>query len=174
MRRAKSFNDEGPGIPRALLTGFLAGAAADLVILPAVWGWLAPAVEGVADAVLRTLSPASPTPPSGTMATLRLENPLAALPGILSGGQRSAFLLAALGVLALCITIALANRISRIRWIHDGTWVGGRRAPSAPIHGDARLVSRPSELRRLTSGWREGKGPRGGSSPSASSAARFG
>lgn len=162
MRRAKSFNDEGPGIPRALLAGFLAGAATDLVILPAVWGWLAPAVGGVVDAVLRTLSPASPTPPSGAMATPRLENPLAALPGILSGGQRSAFLLVALGVLALCIAIALANRISRTRWIHDGTWVGGRRAPGAPIHGDARLVSRPSELRRLTSGWREGEGPRGG------------
>lgn len=162
MRRAKSFNDEGPGIPRAMLAGFLAGTAADLIILPAVWGWLAPAVGGVVDAVLRTLSPASPAPPSGAVDVPRLENPLAALPGILSGGQRSAFLLAALGVLALCITIALANRISRTRWIHDGTWVGGRRAPGAPIHGDARLVSRPSELRRLTSGWHEGEGPRGG------------
>lgn len=53
MRRAKSFNDEGSGIPRAMLAGFLAGAAADLVILPVVWGWLAPAVGGVVDAVLR-------------------------------------------------------------------------------------------------------------------------
>lgn len=79
MRRAKSFNDEGSGIPRAMLAGFLAGAAADLVILPAVWSWLVPAVGGVVDAMLRALSPASPAPPSDAVEVPRLENPLAAL-----------------------------------------------------------------------------------------------
>ena len=48
------------------------------------------------------------------------------------------------------------------RWLHDGTWVGGRRAPGAPIHGDARLISRHSELKRVSESWKEGEAPSGG------------
>lgn len=41
--------------------------------------------------------------------------------------------------------------------------MGGRQeGPGTPIHGDARLVSRPSELRRLARRWREGGKPEGG------------
>ena len=48
------------------------------------------------------------------------------------------------------------------RWLHDGTWVGGRRAPGAPIHGDARLISAHGELKRRSESWQEGKRPSGG------------
>ena len=162
MRRMKSFNAEGSGMARALLGGVAVGVVIDLSALPSVWDWLAPTVSGAAGAVAHVLSPASVPPPSGGAATPRLVSPLSALPAILSGGQRGAFLLAALGVLALCVAVAAANRVSHLRWLHDGTWVGGRRAPGAPIHGDARLVSRPSELRRLTRCWRAGEQPEGG------------
>lgn len=162
MSKMKSFNTEGAGMARSLLAGAAVGLALDAAALPAVWGWLAPAVAGAVQTVAYVLLPASATPPSSVAATPRIDNPLSALPAILSGGQRGAFFLAAFGVLALCVAVAAANRASHLRWLHDGTWVGGRRAPGAPIHGDARLVSRPSELRRLTSGWRKGKKPEGG------------
>lgn len=162
MRRMKSFNAESSGMARALLSSVAVGVVIDLSVLPSVWDWLAPTVSGAAWAVAHVLSPASVPPPSGGSATPRLVSPLSALPAILSSGQRGAFLLAALGVLALCVAAAAANRVSHLRWLHDGTWVGGRRAPGAPIHGDARLISRLSELRRLTRRWREGEQPEGG------------
>lgn len=162
MSKMKSFNAESSGMAQALLTGAAVGVALDIAALPAAWGWLAPALAGMVETVAYVLSPASAPPPSGVEASPRVENPLSALPAILGGGQRDAFLLAALGMLALCVAVAAANRASHLRWLHDGTWVGGRRAPGAPIHGDARLVSRPSELCRLTRRWREGERPEGG------------
>ena len=162
MSRMKSFNAEGSGMAQSLLAGTAVGAALSLVALPAVWGWLVPAVAGMAGTVAYVLSPASAQPPSAVCPEPRIDNPLSALPAILSGGQRDAYLLAALCVLVLCATVGAASRASRLRRLHDGTWVGGRRAPGAPIHGDARLVTRPSELRRLTRGWREGRPPEGG------------
>lgn len=162
MSKMKSFNAEGSGMVRALFTGAAVGIALGVAALPAVWGWLAPAVADAVQAVAYVLSPATASPPSGVAAAPRIDNPISALPAILAGGQRGAFLLAALGVLALCVAVAAANRASYLRWLHDGTWVGGRRAPGAPIHGDARLVSRPSELRRLTHRWRGGEKPEGG------------
>lgn len=162
MSKMKSFNAEGSGMVRALFTGAAVGIALDVAALPAVWGWLAPAVAGAVQAVAYVLSPATASPPSGVAAAPRIDNPISALPAILAGGQRVAFLLAALGVFALCVIVAAANRTSYLRWLYDGTWVGGRRAPGAPIHGDARLVSRPSELCRLTRRWHEGGEPEGG------------
>ena len=162
MSKIKSFNTEGAGMARALLAGAAVGIALDAAALPAVWGWLAPAFADSVQTVAYVLSPAAVPPPSGVAAAPRIDNPLSALPAILAGEQRGAFLIAALGVLALCVSVAAANRASYLRWLHDGTWVGGRRAPGAPIHGDARLASRPSELRRLTLRWREGERPEGG------------
>lgn len=163
MNREKSFNGKGgASVSKATLLGVAVGLAIDLTALPAAWGWLSELVADVAGVVLHLMSPSTAAPPAGTAASVRFESPIDALPSILSGGQRSAFLLASLAVLALSVATALASRLSRLRWIHDGTWVGGRRAPGAPIHGDARLVSKPSELRRLTRGWREGKPPEGG------------
>lgn len=162
MSKMKSFNSEGAGMARSLLAGAAAGIALDAAALPAVWGWLAPAVAGAVETVAFVLSPASVPPPSGVAVSPHIDNAISALPAILAGGQRNAFLLAALGVLALCVAVAAANRASYLRWLHDGTWVGGRRAPGAPIHGDARLLSRPSELRRLTRRWHAGERPEGG------------
>lgn len=163
MSREKSFNGKGgASVPNATLPGVAAGLAIDLTALPAVWEWLSELVANAAGAALYLMSPSTAAPPTGTAASIHLECPIDALPSILSGDQRNAFLLASLAALALSVATALASRLSRLRWIHDGTWVGGRRAPGAPIHGDARLVSKPSELRRLTRGWREGKPPEGG------------
>ena len=162
MTEMKSFNDRRPTIGLTLLAGAAAGAAIDLTALPAAWGWLAQTASGVVSAVRYALSPSSADPPGVAAATPSLESPLDALPAILSGEQRGAFLLAALAVLVACIGVALAGRLSDDRRLHDGTWIGGRRAPGAPIHGDARLVTRTSELRRLTRGWREGRPPEGG------------
>ncbi|RGL08160.1 hypothetical protein DXC81_09525 [Collinsella tanakaei] len=63
---------------------------------------------------------------------------------------------------AACLAVGAANHVAWSRSLHDGTWVGGSRAPGAAVHGDARLVSSPRELRRLTSGWDAGKAPEGG------------
>lgn len=163
MSREKSFNGkDGASVSKATLLGAAAGLAIDLTALPAAWEWLSEFVANVAGAALYLMSPSTAAPPTGTAASIHLECPIDALPSILSGDQRNAFLLASLAVLALSVATALASRLSHLRWIHDGTWVGGRRAPGAPIHGDARLVSKPSELRRLTHGWREGRPPEGG------------
>lgn len=162
MSKMKSFNKEEPGIALALLVGLIAGIAIDLMAMPAVWGWLAPATSELVATLSYILSPSSADPPSGAFAAPSVESPLDALPAILSSAQRDAFLLASLGVVLACTIWALASRASRVARLHDGTWVGGRRAPGAPIHGDARLVTRPSELRRLTLGWRDGRPPEGG------------
>lgn len=163
MSREKSFNGkDGASVSKATLLGATAGLAFDLTALLSAWEWLSEFVANAAGAALYLMSPSTAVPPTGTAASIHLECPVDALSSILSGDQRNAFLLASLAVLALSVATALASRLSRLRWIHDGTWVGGRRAPGAPIHGDARLVSKPSELRQLTRGWREGKPPEGG------------
>ena len=161
MSAMKSFNAEDPGMLRPLVAGAAVGLAADVLALPALWGWLASTVGGFVEETLYALSPSTAAPPGIETAPV-LENPLSALPSILASGQRGPFLLAALAVLALCVAVALANRLSHLGWLHDGTWIGGKRAPGAPIHGDARLISRPSDLRGLTRGWREGARPEGG------------
>lgn len=163
MSREKSFNGKDcASVSKATLLGATAGLAIDLTALPAAWELLSEFVANAAGAALYLMSPSTAAPPTGTAASIHLECPIDALPSILSGDQRNAFLLASFAVLALSVATALASRLSRLRWIHDGTWVGGRRAPGAPIHGDARLVSKPSELRRLTRDWHEGRPPEGG------------
>ncbi len=162
MSKVKSFNKEGTGMLRVMLVGAVAGTAIDLTLLPAVWGWLTTTISYFTTMVHYILAPSSFTPPSDVPATLHLDNPISALPAILSGGECNLFLNTAACVLAFCIAALLVNHLSNLKQLHDGTWVGGKRAPGESIHGDARLVSRPSELRRLTYRWRKGKNPEGG------------
>lgn len=56
MSKMKSFNAEGSGMVRALFTGAAVGIALGVAALPAVWGWLAPAVADAVQAVAYVLS----------------------------------------------------------------------------------------------------------------------
>ncbi len=67
-----------------------------------------------------------------------------------------------MATLAISTIAGVWSHFDWSRWLHDGTWVGGRRAPGAPIHGDARLISRHSELKRVSESWKEGEAPSGG------------
>ncbi|MFR3452175.1 MAG: hypothetical protein ACLTSX_12195 [Collinsella sp.] len=161
MSKMKSFNTEGAGMARALLAGAAVGIALDAAALPAVWGWLAPAFADSVQTVAYVLSPAAVPPPSGVAAAPRIDNPLSALPAILAGGQRGAFLIAALGVLALCVSVAAANRASYLT-LAARRHVGGRQEGSRRSDSRRRAARLPpSELRRLTLRWREGGRARG-------------
>lgn len=160
MTREKSFNvDATRAALRSIATGALVGAVACLTVLPVCWGWLRWAVEFVLAIVglVGGMAAALPDPPEPQPL-----DPLGSLRRIASGQEAGTYLAACCAVVALCVLMALARHVEWRRWLYDGTWVGGRRAPGAPIHGDARLVSSPSELRRMTYGWREGRTPDGG------------
>ena len=160
MTREKSFNvDATRAALRSIATGALVGAVACLTVLPVCWGWLRWAVEfALAIAgLMGGKAAALPDPPEPQPL-----DPLGNLQRIASGQEAGAYLAACYAVAALCVLMALARHVEWRRWLYDGTWVGGRRAPGAPIHGDARLAASPSELRRMTYGWREGRRPEGG------------
>lgn len=155
MNAQKSFNvDTRAHLARCLAVGAVVGAVTDLTALPALWRWLSAWLAQCATAVLTLGQGKSPDPPARV-----LESPLAALSALRAD---AGFLGACVAVLLVCVGIGLYSHADWLRWLHDGTWVGGRRAPGAPIHGDARLATRPSEVRGRTLGWREGKAPEGG------------
>lgn len=155
MSTQKSFNaDEGRHLAHCLIGGAITGAVLDLAPLAATWRWLSAWAVGTA-ATLTSFGTADTAPLPAEV----IQNPLEALPGLLAD---DAFLLACIAHAAVCIAVGAWNHVGWLRWLHDGTWVGGRRAPGAPIHGDARLVTGHGELKRGSRGWKEGKAPEGG------------
>ena len=90
---------------------------------------------------------------------LVFQNPLEALPELIGD---DAFLAGCAATLAVSMAAGIWSHLDWSRWLHDGTWVGGRRAPGAPIHGDARLISAHGELKRRSESRQEGKRPSGG------------
>lgn len=155
MSKQKSFNvDEGAHLKRCVAAGAAAGAAIALVLLPAAWRWLEAWVVGIA-ATLTSFGMAAVPELPGTM----FQNPLEVLPELI---RDDVFLVGCAATLTVSIAVGIWSHLDWSRWFHDGTWVGGRRAPGAPIHGDARLVSAHSELKRRSESWQEGGKPSGG------------
>lgn len=159
MSTQKSFNtDPSRGWALSAAEGAAMGFAAALTVLPAAWDWIWwEAAQAAALAGAIGLAPGAPAP-SPAPPPLSL-NPMEALPAAVAD---PAFPAAAILVVAACTAAALWHRASEDARLHDGTWIGGRRAPGAAVHGDARLISRPGELKRLSRGWSRGKSPEGG------------
>lgn len=155
MSKQKSFNaDEGAHLRRCVATGAAAGAATALVLLPAIWRWLDAWVIGIAITLRSFGTAAAPELPGAVF-----QNPLEVLPELV---QDDAFLVGCAAVLTISTIAGVWSHFDWSRWLHDGTWVGGRRAPGAPIHGDARLISAHGELKRRSESWQEGGKPSGG------------
>lgn len=155
MSKQKSFNvDEGAHFKRCVAAGTAAGTAIALVLLPAAWHWLKAWVTGIAATLTSFGTAAAPELPD-TM----FQNPLEVLPELI---QDDAFLVGCAATLTVSMAAGIWNHLDWSRWLHDGTWVGGRRAPGAPIHGDARLISAHGELKRKSKSWQEGERPSGG------------
>ena len=156
----KSFNvDTSVKFRHSIALGALLGVVIDLVGLPAAWRWIAQWVGHVIGAVgdlgfvglfIRDDYP-----------KLSLDNPAEALPDILASYDDT-FLIVCAFTFALCLGASVCFYLTWALWLYDGSWIGGRRAKGAPIHGDARLISKPSELERLSETWRIGKRPTGG------------
>lgn len=159
MSRQKTFNTNPSGrLAEGLAAGAAAGLAVAFALLPAVWGplrWYMAELAAIAGALGFGTGgpPRQPVPPDP------IWNPLRSLPAALAD---PAFPAAAAAVVVACVAVAAAAHASAAARLHDGTWVGGRRAPGATVHGDARLVSRPAELGRLSHGWSKGRRPEGG------------
>lgn len=155
MSKQKSFNvDEGAHFKRCVAAGTAVGTAIALALLPAVWRWLKARVIGIAATLTSFGTAAAPEPP-GTM----FQNPLEALPELI---QDDTFLVGCAATLTVSMAAGIWSHLDWSRWLHDGTWVGGRRAPGAPIHGDARLISAHGELKCQSESWQEGGKPSGG------------
>lgn len=155
MSKQKSFNvDERAHFKRCVAAGTAAGTAIAFVLLPAAWHWLKAWVTGIAATLTSFGTAAAPELPD-TM----FQNPLEVLPELI---QDDAFLVGCAATLAISTIAGVWSHFDWSRWLHDGTWVGGRRAPGAPIHGDARLISAHGELKRKSKSWQEGERPSGG------------
>lgn len=155
MSKQKSFNvDEGAHFKRCVAAGTAAGTAIALVLLPAAWHWLEAWVTGIAATLTSFGTAAAPELPD-----IMFQNPLEVLPELI---QDDAFLVGCVATLAISTIAGVWSHFDWSRWLHDGTWVGGRRAPGAPIHGDARLISAHGELKHRSDSWKEGGKPSGG------------
>lgn len=161
----KSFNvDPGRRLRSDLAAGAAWGAAAALAAVPAAWRaaswWLADALRSVSAALEGLGLPAPPDP--GPAPPAALEAPWEALSAAVSEGRAGELAAWCAIAAAGCLAAAAA---SHLRWrsaLYDGTWIGGSRAPGAPVHGDARLEASPARVRALTLGWEEGRAPEGG------------
>ena len=155
MSKQKSFNiDEAAHLKRCVASGAIIGAMIALVLLPAIWRWLRVWIVGTAVTLASFGTAMAPELPE-TM----LQNPLEVLPELI---QDDAFLVGCAATLTVSMAAGIWNHLDWSRWLHDGTWVGGRRAPGAPIHGDARLISAHGELKRRSESWQEGGKPSSG------------
>lgn len=157
-QREKSFNE--PFAPRALRGGAVALAMA-LAACAALACWWPTLRAGVWEAA---------EPLSGSIPALAALRPPRALAAMAPGPGAAATAASADGPALAAGCLAAASAIAAMwaratfaawRSLHDGTWVGGARS-GVRTHGDAWLESRPSELRRLTHGWSEGRAPEGG------------
>lgn len=159
MTKAKTFNvNPARELVGSLAVGLAVGCAAALTALPALWGplkWQMAELVRIAGAtgIVSGAPVQQPTPPSP------IWSPLESLPIALGD---PVFPTAALATVAASILIALCLHASSAAHLHNGTWVGGRRAPGSAVHGDARLVSRPGELKRLSHAWVKGGKPKHG------------
>lgn len=154
MSKQKSFNvDEGAHFRRSVIGGLATGTAISLTLLPSTWRWLESFVTNTI--AIFTGSGAG----TAALPAEVFQNPLDALPELITC---AAFPMGCAAVLGVSTCIGIWSHLDWLRWLHDGTWVGGRRAPGAPIHGDARLISGHSELKRVSDSWKEGKAPSGG------------
>lgn len=154
MSKQKSFNvDESAHFRRSVIGGLATGTVISLTLLPSTWRWL----ESFATNTIALFTDSG----AGTAALPAevFQNPLDALPGLITG---AAFPMGCAAVLGVSTCVGIWSHLDWLCWLHDGTWVGGRRAPGAPIHGDARLISRHSELKRVSKSWKEGEAPSGG------------
>lgn len=155
MSKQKSFNvDETAHLKRCVATSAATGAIIALVPLPSMWRWLKTRAIGIAT-TLASLG----TTTAHELPEAVFQSPLEALPE-LAGDDT--FLVGCAAVLLISIAVGIWSHLGWSHWLHDGTWVGGRRAPGAPIHGDARLISAYGELRRRSESWQVGKRPSGG------------
>lgn len=155
MTKAKTFNvNPARELVGSLAVGLAVGCATALTALPALWGplkWQMAELVRIAGAtgIVSGAWVQQPAPPSP------IWSPLESLPIALGD---PVFPTAALATVAASTLIVLCSHASSAARLHDGTWVGGRRAPGSAVHGDARLVSKPGELKRLSHAWvRRGK-----------------
>lgn len=158
--KQKSFNCSAAAALRSSMRRGAAAGAASCLAVACSWEWLRYEALSFLSSLAAFGAPAPgarPAPPGRI-----IESPTAALSRVLGSGDAGPFLLACAAALSMGLLLGLSDYVSRARRLHDGTWVGGRRAPGASVHGDARLVSSPRELGRASFAWREGERPRGG------------
>lgn len=154
MSKQKSFNvDEGAHFRRSVIGGLATGTVISLTLLPSTWRWLESFVTNTI-AIFTDSGAGTAALPAEVF-----QNPLDAPPELITC---AAFPMGCAAVLGVSTCVGIWSHLDWLRWLHDGTWVGGRRAPGAPIHGDARLISGHSELKRVSNSWKEGKAPSGG------------
>lgn len=154
MSKQKSFNvDEGAHFRRSVIGGLATGTVISLTLLPSTWRWLESFVTNTI-AIFTDSGAGTAALPAEVF-----QNPLDTLPELITC---AAFPMGCAAVLGVSTCVGIWSHLDWLRWLHDGTWVGGRRAPGAPIHGDARLISGHSELKRVSDSWKEDKAPSGG------------
>jgi type IV secretion system protein VirD4 len=158
--RRKSFNTPlSKVIEGEAVTGAITAVVIDTIALPMLWE---PTVRAWEE-VRKTTSPLGlALPRAPVAASAGPTDPLASMKSLLASDARGAYLTVCLAVLIVCAIAATVGAMRRWRDVHDGTWVGGRRAAGVSTHGDAWLESAHGAVRRDTLGWREGSRPRGG------------
>lgn len=155
MSGEKTFNiSPASSLLRRLGTATAIGFGLDLTILPSSWSWLGDLRDG-----FRLLATSMGQGAPRALPLPVLNDPIVEMGSLYADGS---FLAAGAGVILVCLLVSLYGYARWFRWEYDGTWIGGRRAAGAPIHGDARLVARPGELRKRSACWSIGSAPSGG------------
>ena len=162
MTGPKSFNvDEGAHLRETLVSGLLIGAVLALAALPSTWTVLIYYLGVAHDLIALAAAGAAVEMEAWDLPAGSVTDPVSGLASLAGDGLLGAYLAAASAVTALSVLLSL---ISHVRWsadLHDGTWMGGRRAPGTAVHGDARLLSSPSDLARSAHLWRGDEAPEG-------------
>ena len=123
MSKQKSFNiDEAAHLKRCVASGAIIGAMIALVLLPAIWRWLRVWIVGTAVTLASFGTAMAPELPEAM-----LQNPLEVLPELI---QDDAFLVGCVATLAISTIAGVWSHFDWSRWLHDGTWVGGRHVGS--------------------------------------------
>ena len=162
MTGPKSFNvDEGAHLRESLLSGAVVGAALALVVLPSTWTVLVYYIGVAHDLVALAAAGASVEMETWSLPMGSVTDPVSGLASIADDGLLGAYAVSASAVIALSVLLSLASHAKWSSDLHDGTWMGGRRAPGTAVHGDARLLSSPADLARAAHLWRGDGAPEG-------------
>ena len=154
----KSFNVNPSSTRTRLLVFWLTLAAiACAVAVPIGWNSLCAGWNDMRS-LLRALGVRLP---AAIKLAAQTGNPLTDFGALISGSTKAQFMIVCVAVIAICLAVALITSAMARRNLHDGTWIGGKRTANSQ-HGDARIISRPSEVSRYVNVWSRPLKPAGG------------